>query len=64
MEELVDAVDPLRGRIPFERDLECNEEDVALEGPADFFDATTDSRCTSVLTRRRIGAIIKVEVSD
>lgn len=53
IEELVEAVDPLRARMPFERNWEGRVENVAFEGPADFFGAT------SVLTRRRIGTIIK-----
>lgn len=50
IEELVDAVDPLRGRVPLERDGEGMVTDVTFEEPGDLFDDTTNSLCTSVLT--------------
>lgn len=50
IEELVDAVDPLRARAPFERDGEGRVADVTFEGPADLSDTITISLRTSVLT--------------
>lgn len=59
MEEVVDAVDPLLTRVPFDIVCEWRLGDATFDRPTNFFAATTVSRRTSVLMWRREGGMIK-----